>query len=114
MTRTERFKLNADRAAQAKKPKRKPRATPPRTERSKEARVLVFERSDGGAKLPHNTALRQTKGNAYELEAANTGRTPRLSTRKSRLKPDNPLRKRATDRAVSPEGRAGRRRRRAP
>jgi hypothetical protein len=114
MTKAERFKLQADRAAQAKKAKRKPRSVPPRTARSKrQARTALLERSDGpSGKLPHNTALRETKGNAYMLEATRGRRPPRLSTRKSRNKADNPLRIRATDRTVSPGARAARSKRR--
>jgi hypothetical protein len=115
-TKAERFKVRAQRAAQNKKPKRPGRKAALRAQRSRErARAKLVEQHDRPTpRVPHNTAPRIGYEGTYELEATATGRPPRKSTRKSprHLKPDTTLRRRAHERALSPEARSGRRARR--
>ncbi|HVR01871.1 MAG TPA: hypothetical protein VMT47_07055 [Polyangia bacterium] len=108
-TKSERFKMEAQRLAQdAHRDKKRPASAGADGEA---ARIELVVRHNGAvSRIPHNTAARVSKRSAYELEAGGAERPPRRSTRKSptHLKPDSGLHIRAIDKATSPEARAAR------
>jgi len=81
-TRAERFRAEAERRAQANKPKAKKRKA--RRPATQAARAALVARAGERGRIPHNTAPRiAQKKSAYELEVSRSGRPSRRSTRKS-------------------------------
>jgi hypothetical protein len=80
-TRAERFRAEAERRAQAGKPKAKKRKA--RRPATQAARAALVARAGERGRIPHNTAPRIAQESAYELEVSRSGRPSRKSTRRS-------------------------------
>jgi hypothetical protein len=102
-TKGERAKVEQERAASAKHPKRLPHASA-----AKWAAARGRRGADGPG--PHNEARRAGRNSAYELEVSATKRPSRKSTRKSatRSKRDGSLRVTRVTRVASAQARASR------